>query len=79
MDSRCREGERRNPGNAAHPFKTITKALGVATAAQQVTVRPGTYDVANGESFPLQIPANVALVGDEPGRGVATKIVGGVT
>ena len=70
-----------NAGGCAAPFKTITKALGLAAAGDSVAVRPGLYDApGNGESFPLAVPAGVALVGDEPGKGngaAATTIFGG--
>jgi parallel beta-helix repeat protein len=63
-------GSDANPGSSTSPFKTIKRALALATTAgQQVNVRPGTYNSANGEVFPLQIPAGVSLIGDEPNRG----------
>ncbi len=34
-----------------------------------VQVNPGTYDVANGETFPLALPAGVAFIGDEAQKG----------
>ncbi len=58
----------------ATPLQTITKAIAIAAADTCVTtisVRPGTYDEANGETFPLQVPANVTLVGDETNKGAA--------
>jgi hypothetical protein len=71
-----------NEGSSASPLKTITKALSLATANQSVHVRPGNYDAANGETFPLQVPAGVSLIGDEPNRGASTgapvKIAGNV-
>jgi hypothetical protein len=65
-----------NDGNAgtsaAKPFKTITKALSLASRGQTVFVKPGTYNVANGEVFPLKVPTGVLLIGDEPSRGNAS-------
>ena len=61
-------------GAAAAPYKTITRAIAVAEADACVTtidVKPGTYDVANGEVFPLRVPANVSLIGDEAGKGLS--------
>jgi hypothetical protein len=72
-------GNDSSPGSAAAPFKTLTKALSVAVSGQQVNVRPGTYDAANGESFPLNVPGGVILLGDEATRGAGppvTKISG---
>jgi hypothetical protein len=73
-----------NPGTSASPFKTITRALSLAVSGDTVFVKPGTYDAANGETFPLQVPAGVSLIGDEPNRGAGTaptptKINGGST
>jgi len=72
-----------NPGTLAAPFKTITKAMGVATTSgSTVQVAPGQYDTLNnfGESFPIMVPAGVLLIGDEPNKGAGsaeTKIQGG--
>lgn len=69
-----------NPGTEVSPFKTITHALSIATSGSTVNVAPGTYDDANGETFPMAIPDGVALIGDEPNKGAATvptEIVGG--
>jgi hypothetical protein len=35
-------------------------------------VSPGRYDAANGEVFPIYVPANVLLVGDEANKGAAS-------
>jgi len=42
-------------GTEAEPFETISHALSVATPVDTIMVEPGTYDVANGESFPLYV------------------------
>lgn len=63
-------------GEIATPTKTITKAIAIATADACVTtidVSPGTYDDANGEVFPLNLPANVALIGDEANKGTGAN------
>lgn len=62
------------------PYKTITMALSVAVAGDNVTVAPGTYDAANGETFPIVVPAGVNLIGDETNKGngaTPTTITGG--
>lgn len=51
------------------PYKTITKALSMASYGDTVTVGPGTYDNILGETFPIFIPAGVALIGDEVNKG----------
>ena len=63
-------------------FKTLTKALATAKSGQSVHAAPGTYDAANGETFPLSIPSGVQLLGDEANKGkgmVSTLISGGAT
>jgi parallel beta-helix repeat protein len=58
----------------ATPFQSITKAIAIAAADTCITtisVSPGTYDETNGETFPLHVPANVTLVGDETNKGAA--------
>lgn len=75
-------GSDSNPGTWEDPFKTLTHALSVATAGERVHAVPGTYDVANGETFPLLMPQGVELIGDEPAKGAgttATLIRGGAT
>jgi len=66
------KGSNANPGTENKPFKTITKALGLVTAGHTVYVAPGTYDLANGETFPLQLPAGAILIGDEANKGAGT-------
>ncbi|MFN2571182.1 MAG: DUF1565 domain-containing protein [Gemmatimonadales bacterium] len=73
-------GNDSNTGTSGAPFKTITQALSVADSGDTVQVRPGRYDAALGEQFPLTLAAWVTLVGDEAnkgGGGTPTVIVGG--
>lgn len=81
-----------NDGGAGTPLKTIGAALakfpadggvgdGGAGNIGCVRVLPGTYDVANGETFPMNLPPGVALIGDEATRGdgtTKTAITGGL-
>lgn len=65
-------GSDANPGNSGAPFKTITFAMSVVAAKaapQRVQVMPGTYDKANGEVFPIAVPPDCILTGDEDKRG----------
>jgi hypothetical protein len=60
-------------GSAATPYKTITQAITFAaanTCIDTIHVSAGTYDIVNGEVFPLRIPPNVALIGDEASKGL---------
>lgn len=73
-------GDDANPGTEAEPLRTISAALAVAVAGEAIKVAPGVYDTGLGESFPLDLPEGVTLVGDEDakGEGVAvTHIDGG--
>jgi parallel beta-helix repeat protein len=66
-------GNDASDGSVAMPYKTITKAIMVAagnTCIATIFVSSGTYDVVNGEVFPLRIPPNVALIGDEANKGL---------
>ncbi len=65
-------GDDANSGSETSPFKTIGKALSVVVSGNLIQVQPGTYDVANGESFPLTIPDGVGLRGDENNKGNGT-------
>lgn len=61
------------------PFKTISAALAKAGPGQVIWVAPGIYDATLGEVFPLKLPDNVQLVGDEAHKGMGgmtTAIVG---
>ncbi|MFA4904695.1 MAG: DUF1565 domain-containing protein [Desulfobaccales bacterium] len=44
-----------NAGNQAAPWKTLTKATGSTAAGDTVYVKPGTYNAALGEGFPITI------------------------
>jgi len=51
-------------GSVTAPWKTITHALKNAAPPATINVMPGIYDISNNkETFPLQLPANVSLIG----------------
>jgi hypothetical protein len=52
-------------GLVSKPVKSITAGLDLADPGLTVQVAPGTYDVANGEVFPLALPDSVSLVGED--------------
>jgi len=58
-----------NPGTSEAPFKTITHALQQVVLGDWIKVRPGTYNAANGEVFPLRVRGGVRLIGDESNKG----------
>lgn len=63
-------------GSQSAPFKTLTKALQQATPNTTLRLAPGTYSTANGEIFPLIVPSNVTIVGDESQKGKGIQIIG---
>ncbi|MEW6051478.1 MAG: DUF1565 domain-containing protein [Candidatus Zixiibacteriota bacterium] len=59
-------------GTASAPFKTITHALKVAGENTTVGARPGTYDEANGEQFPIHLQPGQRLIGDIANKGLGS-------
>ena len=53
-------------------YKTITAALTAASSGDVVWVAPGTYDISNGEVFPIGVPTGVSLIGDVTNMGNGT-------
>ncbi len=70
------EGDDLNSGKSGSPLKTITKALEIAGKSSEIHVMPGTYDVSNGEQFPIIIPAGMKLYGVDIDKPI---IIGGGT
>ncbi|WP_425216217.1 DUF1565 domain-containing protein [Tumidithrix helvetica] len=59
-------------------LKTITYALKLSSGSNVIIqLARGTYSATNGEVFPLQVPSNVILRGDEASKGKEIRIVGG--
>src|SRR2546430_7985619 len=57
-------GSDTNPGTQSSQFKTITHAMTKATrSGSTVYVAVGTYNVSNGETFPITLPAGVPPLG----------------
>jgi len=55
-------------------FQTIGAALAIAAAGDRIVLAPGTYSAsANGEVFPLVVPAGVAV----EGSGIGVSIIDG--
>ena len=63
-------------GNLHAPFKTLSNALNHALEGTTIQLAPGTYEKANGEIFPLIIPGNVIVLGDESNKGQNIIILG---
>ncbi len=69
-------GDDRASGTCVTPFATITPALSLVPARGRVGVGPGTYTAPN-ETFPLEVPTSVSLIGDEAQIGADVVISGG--
>ncbi|WGV23578.1 DUF1565 domain-containing protein [Halotia branconii] len=69
-------GSDTNAGNQQAPFKTITQALKVATSDTKIQLATGNYNAASGEVFPLTVPSEVMVVGNEINKGSSILIEG---
>ena len=54
-------GNDSNDGSFNTPVKTIKKALTLVSASGTIHVRPGTYNAALGETFPITMPSGIKL------------------
>ena len=65
-------------GSASSPFKTIGKGSAAALmgGGGSVYVRPGTYNLASGETFPIGIQVGAMIVGLSGGDGVIVDATG---
>jgi hypothetical protein len=50
-------------GSRFSPYRTITHALTQAVSTQEVIVRPGVYNTAGNETFPIAINQGITLFG----------------
>lgn len=66
-------------GSPSKPFRTIARALSVDDLSERtvISVAPGAYDSALGESFPIVLNRSVRLTGDPDSGGIGTTISGG--
>lgn len=64
-------------GSAEQPYKTLTWALGQVQAGATIQLEAGQYDAASGEQFPLRVPTQVAIAGDEVNWGKDIIVTGG--
>ncbi len=66
-----------NPGTELHPLRTISAALLEALPGDSVKVAPGLYDSVHGESFPIQVPAGVTVIGGEDPASIEETVIYG--
>jgi parallel beta-helix repeat protein len=64
-------------GTQPTPFKTISRALQVASSNTVILLAPGTYSTQTGETFPLYLKPGVTIQGNPHLRGQNTVIRGG--
>ncbi|MEA5578807.1 S-layer homology domain-containing protein [Anabaena sp. UHCC 0451] len=69
-------GNDTNTGSRLSPFKTITRALKATTAPGIIQLGLGTYSSSTGEVFPLIIPGEMLVVGNESDKGQGIIISG---
>ncbi|MBW4642127.1 MAG: S-layer homology domain-containing protein [Goleter apudmare HA4340-LM2] len=72
-------GNDANAGSRLSPFKSLTRALKIATKSTVIQLGLGTYHAPSGEVFPLVIPEGVMIVGNEASKGAGIVIVGSGT
>lgn len=63
-------------GSQTAPFKTISRALRQAKAGDRIQLASGTYSAATGETFPLVVPGNITVIGNEANKGSGILISG---
>jgi len=73
-------GNDQYPGTSINPWRTITHAIASADEHTVIRVRPGTYDEALGEVFPLILKRGQTLEGDieNRGAGIAATVIYGL-
>jgi parallel beta-helix repeat protein len=73
-----RNGSDRAGNHPQAVLKTITQAIKLSAGSNAIIqLARGTYSAASGEVFPLELPPNVVLRGDEASKGKEIVIVGG--
>ncbi|NET49887.1 MAG: DUF1565 domain-containing protein [Merismopedia sp. SIO2A8] len=69
----------RGDGFERTPYQTITHALTQVNGITVIQLAPGSYTQDTGEQFPLTLPPNVILRGDESNQGSTVLLIGGGT
>ncbi len=69
-------GNDANTGSRLSPLKSITRALKATRTPGIIQLAPGTYSTSNGEVFPLIIPGEMLVVGNESNKGQGIIISG---
>jgi parallel beta-helix repeat protein len=69
-------GDDANNGTQLHPYRTLSHAIKDITTPTMIHLAPGIYSTASGEVFPLILPSDVIVVGDEANKGQGMVISG---
>ncbi|MEH2176907.1 DUF1565 domain-containing protein [Nostoc sp.] len=69
-------GNDSNTGSRLSPFKSLTRALKVTKIPTIIHLESGTYNAASGEVFPLIVPGEATVVGNEANKGIGIVISG---
>jgi parallel beta-helix repeat protein len=69
-------GNNSGDGSQQAPFKTLTHAINIAPANSIISLAPGLYSSASGESFPLVLKTGVTVQGEASDRGQNVIIQG---
>ncbi|MBO3461818.1 DUF1565 domain-containing protein [Aetokthonos hydrillicola Thurmond2011] len=69
-------GNDANTGSRSEPYKTLSRALRGTTTPKFIQLAPGTYSTASGDVFPVVIPPNVTVIGNEATKGQGILILG---
>ncbi|WOD40350.1 S-layer homology domain-containing protein [Nodosilinea sp. E11] len=66
------------PSGRPHlPYRTLGAALGAAQGSTLIKLAPGTYSAATGERFPITVPDQIMVAGQEATQGQGIVVVGG--
>ncbi|WP_414517676.1 DUF1565 domain-containing protein [Nostoc sp. PCC 9305] len=69
-------GNDSNTGSRLSPFKSLTRALKVTKIPTIIHLESGIYNAASGEVFPLIVPGEATVVGNEANKGAGIVISG---
>ncbi|RPH60022.1 MAG: DUF1565 domain-containing protein, partial [Acidobacteria bacterium] len=66
-------GDDSNTGSAGSPWATITHAVATADSEITIHVATGTYNAANGETFPIMLKNGQKLIGNVSNKGAGAN------
>jgi hypothetical protein len=66
-------GDDSHSGSQGSPWATISHAVATADSEITIHVAPGTYDAANGETFPITLKNGQTLIGNVSNKGAGAN------